>query len=109
MNLRAMSHVGMLSRKEAIEYLKIARRNEVRHQNVIEGFEDIAKGGKERNLHISGDFLDRLLEEEMKDRRRVAMAKKIQRVFRAVVANPEYQMCKRRLLREYDELTYRFS
>lgn len=37
------------------------------------------------------------------------MARKIQRVFRAVVADPEYQMCKRRLLREYDELTYRFS
>lgn len=51
-NLRGRSHVGMLSHKEAIEYLKNARRNEVRHKHVIEGFEDIAKGGK-NEIYIS--------------------------------------------------------
>jgi hypothetical protein len=94
-NLRQRIPMGMLSRKEAIEHLKIARRNEVLY---------VLDEWKEENLRVSEDFLDRLLEAELKERRRVAMAKKIQRVFRAVVADPEYDMCKRRLLREYEEL-----
>ena len=94
-NLHPRLPAGMLSREKAIEYLKIARRHEVHHD---------LDDWKEQYLQVSEDFLDRLLEAELKERRRVAMAKKIQRVFRAVVANPEYQMCKRRLLREYDEL-----
>ena len=95
---------GMLSREKAIVYLKFAWRNEIANLCSLEL--DMLK---EQNVRVLEEFIDRLLEAELKERRRVAMAKKIQRVFRAVVANPEYQMCKRRLLREYDDLIYRFS
>ena len=96
-NLRPRTPAGTLSRMEVIQYLKIARQNEVLY---------IMDEWKEQNLRVSEVFLDRLLEEEFKERRKVAMARKIQRAFRDVMANPEYQMCKRRLLREYDELMY---
>lgn len=85
----------MISRIEAIEHLKNAQRYEELHNT--------AKM-KEKNLQVTQVFIDRLLDKEEEERRRVAMAKKIQRVFRCAVANPEYKMCKRRLQRECDDL-----
>lgn len=50
------------------------------------------------------NYIDRLVREEAHDMRRNAMAKKIQKRFRKVVADPAFVFCKRRLLREFGDL-----
>jgi hypothetical protein len=49
--------------------------------------------------------LNKMVKVEAECMRREACAKKIQKVWRNIVVNPEYECCRRRLMREWCDLT----
>lgn len=89
-----------LTRTQAIQYLKSALNDEELGSD--QQLPQLKLGSW--ILSTSGAYLDELVAQECEQRLKEAMARRIQRAFRTVVADPQYSMCRRRLLREFVEL-----
>jgi hypothetical protein len=104
-----------LTRKHAIDMLRSACKNVAYFRYdwtigydagivSIRGMAPEAITVEARIMRQVQTYIDHLVQEEALEMRRNAMAKKIQKRFRRVVAEPAFAVCKRRLLREFGEL-----